>query len=235
MDRERLKEVRETDLTESKVNEDFVQWLKTKAPTYLLLILIVFVAVMGWERYRNWQDTKIESAFLDLDIENDPQGLLAVAEDHEGVESVSEMARLASADISLRQALMMRDPAKPEELLDQAAIESRLTRARDLYQQVYDATSADKARALFAIQSAFGLATVHESTGDLEQARTWYDTAEKIAGERYGSLAAVASHRAQTLDPLRDAAELRSRDDIKRPSPIDPLLRDVLLDDAAPE
>ena len=40
-DRERLKEVHATDLTESRVNEDFVDWLKTKGPTYLLAILVV--------------------------------------------------------------------------------------------------------------------------------------------------------------------------------------------------
>jgi hypothetical protein len=33
MDRERLKQVHQTDLTESRVNEDFVDWLKTKGPT----------------------------------------------------------------------------------------------------------------------------------------------------------------------------------------------------------
>jgi hypothetical protein len=38
MDRDRLKEIQTADLSESNVNEDFVQWLKTKGPTYLLII-----------------------------------------------------------------------------------------------------------------------------------------------------------------------------------------------------
>ena len=29
MDRDRLKEVRQTDLTESRINQDFLDWLKT--------------------------------------------------------------------------------------------------------------------------------------------------------------------------------------------------------------
>ncbi len=32
MDRERLQQVHQSEVTESRINEDFVEWLKTKAP-----------------------------------------------------------------------------------------------------------------------------------------------------------------------------------------------------------
>ena len=33
MDRNRLKDIHQSDLTESRMNEDFVIWLKTKGPS----------------------------------------------------------------------------------------------------------------------------------------------------------------------------------------------------------
>ena len=47
MDRDRLKEVHQTDLTESRVNEDFVDWLKNKGPTWLLVVMIAVCAYLA--------------------------------------------------------------------------------------------------------------------------------------------------------------------------------------------
>ena len=52
MDRERLKDIQTADLSESHVNEDFVHWLKTKGPSYLLIIMIVIVAYMFVVKYK---------------------------------------------------------------------------------------------------------------------------------------------------------------------------------------
>ena len=50
---DRLKEVQTTDLTDSRVNHDFIDWLKTKGMNWLLLILLVacgFLAVDWYQR-----------------------------------------------------------------------------------------------------------------------------------------------------------------------------------------
>ena len=60
MDRERLKDVQTSDLKDDRLNEDFVVWLKTKGPTWLLMILVAVVAylyIVNWKQgqinYRN--------------------------------------------------------------------------------------------------------------------------------------------------------------------------------------
>ena len=55
MDRNRLKEIHQSDLTESRLNEDFVTWLKTSGPTYLLIILVALCSYVLWIR---WQEQK---------------------------------------------------------------------------------------------------------------------------------------------------------------------------------
>ena len=52
---ERLKDVHTTDLTDSRINEDFLEWLKTKGPRYLLLALIgvgFYPGVVRWTQYK---------------------------------------------------------------------------------------------------------------------------------------------------------------------------------------
>ena len=61
MDRDRLKEVHQTDLTEGKINEDFVDWLKTKGPTYLLVVLIGLAAWLFIVRFRQQKQDHVNS------------------------------------------------------------------------------------------------------------------------------------------------------------------------------
>ena len=55
MDRDRLKDIQTADLAESQVNEDFVHWLKTKGPSYLLVIMVVIVGYLFYIRYQSSQ------------------------------------------------------------------------------------------------------------------------------------------------------------------------------------
>ena len=46
-DKKRLAQVQTQDLTESRVNDDFVFWLKKNGSNYLLVVLLVAVGIMG--------------------------------------------------------------------------------------------------------------------------------------------------------------------------------------------
>ncbi len=46
-DQRRLNQVQTQDLTESRVNDDFVFWLKKHGSNYLLVVLVAAVGVMG--------------------------------------------------------------------------------------------------------------------------------------------------------------------------------------------
>ena len=63
---ERLKEVQTTDLTDSRVNRDFVDWLKTKGMNYLLLALLALCAFFAWEWYQQQSVLARDQAWADL-------------------------------------------------------------------------------------------------------------------------------------------------------------------------
>ncbi len=65
MDRDRLKEIQTADLSESNVNEDFVLWLKTKGPTYLLIIMVVIAAYMFFVRYQQGEQAFRAEAWIE--------------------------------------------------------------------------------------------------------------------------------------------------------------------------
>ena len=46
---DRLKQVQTTDLTDSRLNHEFVAWLKTSGMNYLLMLLLVACAFLAWD------------------------------------------------------------------------------------------------------------------------------------------------------------------------------------------
>ena len=56
MDPDRLAQVQQSELTESRVNEDFVEWLKKWGNSILLVILLIALAGVAW----NWWQQKID-------------------------------------------------------------------------------------------------------------------------------------------------------------------------------
>ena len=65
-DRDRLKEVHQTELIESRINEDLVDWLKTKGPSWLLLILVGVAIWMGYFRWRQYRANHYNEAWSAL-------------------------------------------------------------------------------------------------------------------------------------------------------------------------
>ena len=84
MDRDRLKEVHQTDLTESRINEDFVDWLKTKGPTWLLMILIGVGGYLGIVRWRQYKQQHFVEAWVALSECRLPGAFEDVADDAVG-------------------------------------------------------------------------------------------------------------------------------------------------------
>jgi len=237
MDRDRLKQVQQTDITESRVNQEFIDWLKNRGPTYLLIILVGLVAWVGYHRWQEMQRTAKSNAYFDLEEAREPESLELVAQDHEGISSVPELARLKAADMHLFMTQTGREINAPDQTLDAAAIEEHRDEARRLYRLVYDATRNDPARRLLAIESIFGLAAVAETAGEFDRAEELYNEAIELAGDAYPRKAEQAQHRRDTLPQLRNVPEIPASDEVPRDSIIDPLLRDVIgeLGESSPE
>ena len=94
MDRDRLKDIQTADLSESKVNEDFVHWLKTKGPSYLFIILIVLFAFIFYNQYRAGKvrhRAEAWNAYLEAGQSGLPASLEDVAQTYSEIDSLQQL------------------------------------------------------------------------------------------------------------------------------------------------
>lgn len=244
MDRDRLKEIHQTDLTESKINEDFVEWLKTKGPTYLLVVLIGLAAWLMIDRFRQRKQDHVTagwSAFLSAQL---PGSLEDVAADYADIHGLSLLANLRAADVCL-QAVIAQAPlgadlrAATVEPLSDEDRDTYLTRAERLYQVVIDADANSLETALHTIAAMNGQAAVAESRGDAEQARQWYEQAADRAGTEFPRLAKRSRDLAELVEEFSRPISLPAEDDLPspaaslrlEPASIDSALRDLFQSD----
>lgn len=247
-DRERLSGVhRSEQSSESNVNEEFVDWLKTKGPTYLLIVVLMLLAYLWWVRLADSREAREAQAWQTLqeaETSGMPSSFEHVAEQYDTIGSVGVVARLGGAqrlmDAVQRGVPIGADDAEAEEgTLSDDERDNYLARAERLYHEViqrdgtksYDMT-------LFAVKALNGLAAVFEARGDLDTARSYFEQAAVRADSQYPHLAAQARRRAETIDmvgtivslPLADEREqLFITDEMERtPVPIDSAFRDLL-------
>ncbi len=244
MDRNRLKEVHQTDLTESKINEDFLDWLKTKGPTYLLVVLIALAAWLLMVRFKQQKQDHLNAgwaAFLSAQL---PGSLEDVAAEFADLSGLSELANLRAADFYL-QAVVTQVPlgADPTAVvLDPLTDEDRddyLARADRIYQAVIDAAGGSPGDTLYAVAAMNGKAAVAESRGDGERAVHWYLKAADRAESHFPQLAARARELAETVARFSQPISLPAESDLPpvvastglERAPIDVALRDLLQSD----
>ena len=147
-------------LEESRVNQEFLDFLNRWSFPVLLIIAIVSG---GYFVYNQWQARKIaarDQAFAELgnmESSNAPSvfSLTTIADEYEGVGHVSELALLQAASIHLNAVRTGLDPAdpdasNPESLLSDEDIAFHLDQARSLYNQVLDRVSGSPELALFS-------------------------------------------------------------------------------------
>lgn len=244
MDRDRLKDIRQTDLTESKVNEDFVEWLKNKGPTWLLVILLTlagWLVLVKWKQgtqdhlYQGW------STFIQATL---PIELEQVAIDFGDIPGLAKLANLRAADTYMQAVvnglLIGSNPsALSPETLDSELREEYLNKANRIYQQVIDEDDQTLATTLTVVAAMNGKAAVAESKGEVEQAQAYYEQAAKRAEEFYPTVADRARARAASVPQyaaeitLPKASDLPTTPPIKAlpPVAIEEALRDLLEPD----
>jgi len=254
-DRERLAAgLHQTETTESRVNEAFLEWLTTAAPWWLAVILLVLCAylfvnwygthqfqkrVNAWSAYTEAQQTSLPRAFED------------VATQYAGIDAIEHLARLRAGDLLL-EAVQTGEPlsgASTENdnqnqssgTLSDEQRQQYLDRAEGLYQQIIDADDGSLGMALHAFNAYNGLAAVGEARGAFDQARAHYQTAAERVEEHYPTLAARARQRIENLDALTNVPPLPSQSQLPTTAPatqenlndasINPALNDLLLDE----
>lgn len=228
---ERQQKIREgAGLEESRLNQEFIELLQKWSMPVLVVIAATAVGYAAWGKYQQARTAKINTAFRELESASDtpnpsPESLKRVADEYEGVRSVSLLARLEAADQYMRTLRAGVKPgaevkpdgtlAKPEDALSEQDIAFNLAQAKLLYQRIFDEASAASGKELLTVSALYGLAAVAESKKDTDQAQAHYlklsDIAEKVG---YGTHATLARKRITQLDqivkdiPLYDRADL---------------------------
>ena len=102
---DRLNQVQTTDLTDSRVNHDFVNWLKTKGMNWLLAILLIACAFLGWDYLQKQKSNARDQAWEELSSATSPAAFRGVADAHATQDAIAELAMLQAGDTLLRSVL----------------------------------------------------------------------------------------------------------------------------------
>lgn len=205
MDERQTKIVEGAGLEESRINQDLIDFLNKWSFPVLLIIALISGGYFAKNMYDRAKVSKRDEAFAQLgSIESTSSpsvySLTEIADQYEGVGSVSELARLRAADVHLRAVRSGIDPADGETELGEADRDYHLERAEGLYRRVLDKTESDANRALIAANAAFGLAAVAETRGDADAARAGYERAKSLAERAgYSPLVRVADRLASNV------------------------------------
>ena len=229
MDRKRLGNVQQTDLTEGRINDDFLFWLKTSGPNWLLAILVVACLVMGWNWWKNRSEQARDLAWAELDAADLPSSLKDVAVKHADVGAVASFALLNAGDRFLQSVVtgqrFDREATATDAQLDPAMRLEWLNEADALYSDVIKNAQANPKNGAsrgFEVSALFGRAAVAESKGDVAAAKVSLEAAQILAGTEYPWVAGQAKARIETLGV------------ISSPYPIPPAPPIALLPDGSP-
>lgn len=204
-EKERLATVHQQDLNEGRINEDFVTWLKTKGPTWLLIILAFVVAYLVMIRWQQQDAQARNAAWIELLTTSNPASLEDVARIHAEVDGVSNLARLMAANSlmdDIQRGTILGDDGQTRVPMDDATRAAHLKDADRIYAAIAADDDGSEGQAWAAVSAMNGRAAVAECRGELENASTWYNKAATRADGWLPALAAQARHRAATVNEL---------------------------------
>jgi hypothetical protein len=208
-------------LEESRLNEDFLAFLNKWSFPVLLIIALVSGGYYVYNMLERSKITKRDNAFAQFgNVESAPNpsviSLTAIADEFEGVGSVTELALLQAGDIHLNAVRTGIDPSDGETPLTDEDKAFHLDQAESLYRRVADRVAGKADAGLFAVNAAFGLAATAESRGDIETARSRYTEAATLATKAgYAPLAVVANEMGASAGE-DDGARLHAADELPR-------------------
>lgn len=239
-DQNRQRQVQTQDLTESRLNDDFVFWLKRSGMNYLLVALLVACAFMGYNWWQRKQIEKATIAWEDYVQASLAESLEQVAKDHEAFPQVAVTALLRAADQRLQQIQTGEASPKvgdtPAVPLDEAGRKIAQEAADDNYAKAAElaarAVAGDRSRAApVIVPSLFGRAAIAESRGDFNAARGFLEEAAKVAGDRWPRFVEIANNRIAGLADLEKPLPLPKQSElvVRTVEPIPTLPQDDLF------
>ena len=220
MDRDRLKDIQTADLSESNINEEFVRWLKTKGPSYLLVVMVVIVGYLFYIRYQSNQSQRYGEAwgaFSEARVSGLPASFEDIATSYSDIDALRPLGLLSAADGYLKAVLLGQTLSSNANVTTALTEEERtfyLQKADALYAEVVADDNNTDASTLFAVSGLSGRAAVAESTGNIDTARTFYEAIILRSGDQYPALAKQAQLRIDTLGALASAISLPTEEEV---------------------
>jgi hypothetical protein len=224
-------------LTESRLNQDFIDFLQKWGWPALMLAAVAFMGYRGWQWYGKQQIAKVDQAFAELaavgsNLNANPDALQRVADEYGTVRGIGDMARIQAADAYLRAiragtktgAELNPDGtlAKPEDALNDEFRNSYLSQAETLYRKVADDSYGKPEKAIFRINALFGLAAVAECRGEVDKARTMYEEIVAATDQTaFEGHAKIAKKRMESLPKIASPVALLSTSDFPKIPGID--------------
>lgn len=219
-------------LDESRLNQDFIDWLRKWSTPILVVVAVLAGGYWAWGKYQLSRDATMARAFAEYDaamISRNPASLLTVADEQAGRAAVPYLARLGAADLYLEAARtgipagMQLDPQGqlPDgaEFLTDAQKAEQLTKAAEQYSLVAQRTAQNPDLALHAIAALFGLGSVAESKGELDNAREHYTKLAEVAEKAGFTIqAAAARKRIETLNDYTQMPRLYAQSEVWMPA-----------------
>ena len=203
MDRERLQQVQQSDLGESRVNEDFVNWIKTSGPWYLLAVLVGIAVYMYLVNIQREELRAREQAWFDFSEAVMPASLEDVATTHGDIDGIANLARLRAANAylqSMQSNLALGATIEDGTPLSEEDRAKGIEHANALYTEVVNNDDGTLGQTVVTVSALNGLAALAESNGDIDSAKAYYQQSASRAEQWYPFLAEQARGRAATVD-----------------------------------
>ena len=236
---DRLKEVRQTEVAESRINEDFVEWLKTKGPQYLLFALIGVCVYLGIVRWKQHQDSYVNNAWTEFVECRLPGSFEDVAARYADVPGLTQQALRAAADawmmaVQTGNVLGSSAPGAAAPALTEQQRLDYLGNAATLYHTLANGDDGSLAMTLYAVSAMQGLAVVAESKGQVDEASRWYRMAAGRAEDFYPDLARRVRLRAASVGEYTEPVTLPSQLELPAPA-TPPVLKPVTIEQSLRE
>ncbi|MCA9283387.1 MAG: hypothetical protein KDA30_15265, partial [Phycisphaerales bacterium] len=231
-------------LQESRLNEDFIQFLQKWGPRALYTLAIVVGLWAGYQYYQRWQADKTDQAFQELSdargallgeiFAGSPDALLAIAEKYPTRAAVAIQARLDAADIyavSARRGVFPGgDYNNDDDRLSPEEMKNQNERAKSLYEQVIAEVGGKDRLNTFALTAYEGLFSAELNLGNWPEARSAATKALEIAEKmKLHGRARMLRDRLESVDGLGKLAQLPTNDELpesarmKKTEPIMPV------------
>ena len=230
----RLNQIETATEEDSNVNEDFVHWLKTSFPVYVLAFAAAAGGYIWYFQDQASQQANTIDAWREFRAASNPDSLLELASEKEvTLPHLSVQARLQAGNLHL-QAVRRNRPVNAEadspETLSDEDREATLLSAEAAFKSAEASAGLLPDPMIQRATALAGLAAVAECRGDLEAAAGFYEQAAARFRTARETLAGLDAPR--TLPTAAEVSDLRTRATSQsNPTELDPVLTEILGDE----